>query len=116
MSGHPQGATLDQQRAYYNTFWTDRAIAPDSQEVLRLAKILEACSMVMDDLSPRDRMPRICDLGCGRGWLSAELARFGAVTGVDLSTEGVRLAAERWPHIGFVAADILAWRVSEPFF
>jgi SAM-dependent methyltransferase len=115
MIGQPPDATLDQQRVYYNRFWTDRAIAPDSQEVLRLAKILEGCSMVMDHLSPPDRMPRICDLGCGRGWLSAELARFGAVTGVDLSTEGVRLAAERWPHVSFVAADVLAWRVSEPF-
>ncbi|HET7086102.1 MAG TPA: methyltransferase domain-containing protein [Rhizomicrobium sp.] len=106
---------LSTHRAYYNEFWGNHAVAPDSAEVERLAEILLEFSYAMDHLAPHGQRPRICDFGCGRGWLSAEFARFGDVTGVDLSSEGVRLAAERWPHIRFVAADLTRWRPGETF-
>src|SRR3989442_11595788 len=36
--------------------------------------------------------PKILDLGCGNGWFSQELSRFGLVTGVDLSAEAIAMA------------------------
>jgi len=105
---------LDVQRAFYDTYWAERSGKLNPHEIVRLQKIREAYELIRKDGSIADS-PAICDLGCGVGWLSAELANLGSVTGVDLSPEGVRMASERWPHIQFVAADILSWRPGQEF-
>jgi len=51
--------------------------------------------------------PNILGVGCGTGWLTAKLAEFGTVMGVDLGPETIRAAAERLPGIEFRAGDIL---------
>jgi 2-polyprenyl-3-methyl-5-hydroxy-6-metoxy-1,4-benzoquinol methylase len=52
---------------------------------------------------------RICDLACGEGYLSRELARRGAlVTGVDISSKLLDLAASEsagGPSINYVRDD-----------
>lgn len=48
---------------------------------------------------------RILDVGCGSGWFSAELARFGTVVAVDLSDEVLLRAQKRYPMVTFVAGD-----------
>lgn len=54
--------------------------------------------------------PRICDLGCGAGWLTGILSAFGPTVGVELSPEAVELARHRYPRARFVCADATEWR------
>jgi 2-polyprenyl-3-methyl-5-hydroxy-6-metoxy-1,4-benzoquinol methylase len=49
---------------------------------------------------------RILDLGCGKGYLSEALARFGSVTGVDLAEETIERNKERFPQLTFVHGDV----------
>jgi len=48
---------------------------------------------------------RILDVGCGAGWLSSALDRYGTVTGVDLADEVIARARTRYPSATFVAGD-----------
>ncbi len=50
--------------------------------------------------------PRILDLGCGRGQLSAVLSAMGPTTGVDLSDEAIAAARGRWPDVTWIAGDL----------
>jgi len=50
--------------------------------------------------------PRILDFGCGTGWLSEMLAKFGPVTGVDLAESAIATARARCPQGTFFAGDI----------
>jgi 2-polyprenyl-3-methyl-5-hydroxy-6-metoxy-1,4-benzoquinol methylase len=44
----------------------------------------------------------LLDLGCGNGWLSAQYARLGyAVTGCDVSRDGLELAAQVFPQVAY---------------
>lgn len=50
----------------------------------------------------------VLDLGCGNGSLTALVARAGyAVTGLDHSQSGVRLAANRYPEASFEQQDLV---------
>lgn len=51
--------------------------------------------------------PRILEVGCGTGWLSEELARFGTVVGIDLAIGVITRARQRAPHIQFLAGDVM---------
>lgn len=50
--------------------------------------------------------PEIMDFGCGTGWLSERLAKFGSVTGVDLAESAIATARARSPHCTFFAGNI----------
>jgi 2-polyprenyl-3-methyl-5-hydroxy-6-metoxy-1,4-benzoquinol methylase len=52
--------------------------------------------------------PNILEVGCANGWLSAALANFGQVTGVDLADEAIAAAKKKYAHINFIAGDFLA--------
>ena len=50
---------------------------------------------------------RVLHLQCATGESTAELAELGAfVTGVDISSEALEVARERWPDIAWVQADV----------
>jgi 2-polyprenyl-3-methyl-5-hydroxy-6-metoxy-1,4-benzoquinol methylase len=50
-----------------------------------------------------DDIQRICDLGCGNGYLSGRLAALGyEVTGVDASETGIALARESYSNAVFI--------------
>ena len=53
--------------------------------------------------------PRICDLGCGAGWLTNMLSAFGPTLGVELSPQAVELARQRYPGAEFICADATRW-------
>lgn len=49
---------------------------------------------------------RILDLGCGAGWLTAYLARYGEATGVDFAAEAIAAAQETYgTQAHYVVAD-----------
>jgi len=66
---------------------------------------------VIEDLLTSSRIPaqngqpRILDVGCGWGWISARLSKYGDVTGIDPSAKGVALAAEKFPKVQFVCGQ-----------
>jgi 2-polyprenyl-3-methyl-5-hydroxy-6-metoxy-1,4-benzoquinol methylase len=49
--------------------------------------------------------PRILDLGCATGWLTAQLAEFGQVRGTDIADASIRQARKRYPDIPFDCGD-----------
>jgi len=49
----------------------------------------------------------ILDVGCGSGWMSAQLAEFGSVCGVDLSAGVLELAQRKFPKVRFIAGDFM---------
>jgi 2-polyprenyl-3-methyl-5-hydroxy-6-metoxy-1,4-benzoquinol methylase len=102
-------------QAFYDDYWRNRTTRLNSHEVARLGEILCALAMLGSEYLKREDL-EICDLGCGSGWLSNELCKFGATTGVDLSESGVELARQRWPAVSeFHAADVTQWRPGRQF-
>jgi 2-polyprenyl-3-methyl-5-hydroxy-6-metoxy-1,4-benzoquinol methylase len=91
--------TIDEQRAFYDKRWTQKQFA-NRLQLERAIEILRGLSALKLDA------PRILDLGCGTGWLTAILGRFGAATGVDLSPAAIRTARERHPDVEFRDGDI----------
>lgn len=54
-----------------------------------------------------DNVARVCDLGCGNGYLAGQLAANGyQVTGVDASPSGTEIAGRHYPGVNFVCALI----------
>lgn len=50
---------------------------------------------------------RICDLGCGNGYITGRLAARGYdVVGIDASESGTRIASESYPQTRFICALI----------
>lgn len=92
----------DAQRQFYDERWS----RPRQGNRLQLAR----CIAILEAVSATNLFqPRILDLGCGTGWLAATLANFGHTVGVELSSEAVRLARNRYPDVEFHAADFLRW-------
>ena len=52
--------------------------------------------------------PDVLEIGCANGWLSAELACFGRVTGIDLSDKAITMARSLYPNVAFICGDFLA--------
>lgn len=96
--------TVDEQRRLWDWHWQNwqerRAI---SDWVLQRGERVLAffSSLALDH-------PEILDLGCGHGWFSQELSRFGQVTGVDLSEQAIATAKTLYPHITFLAGNVLS--------
>ncbi len=59
----------------------------------------------MDKLARRDL--DIIEVGCGAGWLCADLVKYGRVVGTDLSDDVLGRAAQRLPEADFIAGDFL---------
>lgn len=106
--------SIEMQEAFYDAYWRSRQQKLNASEVERLAEIILAISRIKREAG-KDQLD-ICDLGCGVGWLSNELVKFGPVTGVDLSPKGIDIARQRWPQVSsFMAHDILTWRPEQKF-
>jgi 2-polyprenyl-3-methyl-5-hydroxy-6-metoxy-1,4-benzoquinol methylase len=52
--------------------------------------------------------PNILDVGCANGWLCADLACFGKVTGIDLADKAITMARSLYPNVAFICGDFLA--------
>lgn len=49
--------------------------------------------------------PHILDLGCGTGWLTAQLAELGEAMGTDIADGSIQEARKRYPNIPFESGD-----------
>lgn len=94
------------QSAYYDQRWSKFEYAN--------AYALERCIFFLNALLELElQQPRICDFGCGAGWLTGILSSFGSVVGVDLSPKAVEQARDWYPRAQFECADGTNW-VPEP--
>ena len=85
-------------RDYYEELWErlpDNLQPPDRE--LRLAFL--GAHVTAGD--------RVLDLGCGDGWMTAEIARLGAQpTGIEIAEAAVRRATNRHPGLDFRLAPL----------
>ncbi len=95
--------SLSDQVSYYDRRWGKFEYA-NLYSLERSIFILEAIRA-----NGMDR-PRICDLGCGAGWFTSILSAFGPTLGVELSSQAVEQARERYPSASFVCADATKWQ------
>ena len=49
--------------------------------------------------------PSILEVGCGTGWLTEKLVKFGPTTAIDLSPRAIELAKRRGLDVEFIAGD-----------
>jgi SAM-dependent methyltransferase len=102
-----RGESPESQKAFYDSFWQAQ-LALSCDEKCRLRFILSEVKRLGNTLIASGRTTsvglRIADVGCGRGWLTQLLSRFGEVTGFDRSTIE---AKKRYPSLRFVECDIL---------
>jgi 2-polyprenyl-3-methyl-5-hydroxy-6-metoxy-1,4-benzoquinol methylase len=90
------------QRSFWNRWNADNR-EQDIQEVsARQAEIIIGW---LERLRRTDLA--ILEAGCGSGWLCPRLARFGPVTGTDLSDEVLDRARRRWPEVRFLSGDFM---------
>jgi SAM-dependent methyltransferase len=90
---------ISEQRVFYDERWAGFKY-PGHLELDRASKVVELMRHVKN-------YERICDLGCGAGWIAGVLGHFGRTLGVDLSN--VDRARARFTNCEFVSADILNW-------
>lgn len=104
--------STEEQQKFYDRFWAERGRKLNSWEVQRLSRVLAGIAMLVQT---RDANLEICDLGCGTGWMSNELRRFGHVVGIDFSDEGLQVARKSYPEVAFEQCDVLVYRPKKRF-
>ncbi|MCC6531340.1 MAG: methyltransferase domain-containing protein [Burkholderiales bacterium] len=90
---------ISEQRQFYDERWAAFTY-PGHLELDRVSKVIDLMRHVRT-------FARICDLGCGAGWISGILSHFGKTVGVDLSD--LERARARFPNCMFISANILEW-------
>jgi 2-polyprenyl-3-methyl-5-hydroxy-6-metoxy-1,4-benzoquinol methylase len=93
---------IQTQAQYYDNRWSAFRYA-NLYGLRRCVFVLQS----MEQLQLED--PKICDLGCGAGWLTSILSMFGPTTGVELSPVAVEEARRLHPSAQFVCADATKW-------
>ena len=91
---------IAEQRRFYDDRWAS-FVYPGHLELDRVSKVVELMRNVRN-------YDRICDLGCGAGWIAGILGHFGKTLGVDLSD--VTQARARFPSCEFISENILEWQ------
>lgn len=94
-----QPPSLAEQREYWDERWT-RQRSPNAFQRRRADTILA----ILTSLRLRD--PEILDFGCGTGWFTAELSRFGRPMGIDLSEVAITQAQAAYPEVPFLAVNL----------
>lgn len=101
--------SFETQRQYWNERWTKHP-APNWFQTRRGEAVLR----LIEGLTLEN--PKILDYGCGTGWFTAELARFGDAIGVDLSEVAIEEARRRYSGPTFLAANLFELSLPESAF
>jgi 2-polyprenyl-3-methyl-5-hydroxy-6-metoxy-1,4-benzoquinol methylase len=97
-----QPPTTEEQRQFWNWHWghwRDRKTVNEWKEA-RHETVLHFLSTLPV------AHPTILDLGCGPGRFTVRLARFGEVTGIDLSEQAIAMAKTQYPQVTFLAGNL----------
>lgn len=102
---------IDQQKDFYNDYWKhDKKL--NSLVLRRAVSILSYFTLIKRQIPN----PKIIDLGCGEGRLTAFLGEFGEAEGLELSSKAVNLANKLYPHVDFQQADILNFTINKNYY
>ena len=103
--------TLSEQEQFWDD-WVYRSFKwqqnPDNKQ--RAAYILKE---VVTYCKYSHKNIKILDVGCGSGWLSRELLKYGDVTATDLSPEAIKQLEGRFSDIKWIAGDFLSVELPE---
>ena len=102
-----QDVAIERDLVVQKEFWND--YFADTPENARPNPSREGRHQLAEQLlmSLKLSKPKILEVGCGSGWLSAALARHGQVTGVDLADQVLARARALHPRVDFIAGDFL---------
>jgi len=92
------------QRQFWNE-WNDKYRGRGHEARLDLATAQRRETVLRWVAQLNLAQPRILDVGCATGWLTAQLAKFGEASGTDIADDSIRQAREWYPHIPFDCAD-----------
>lgn len=93
-------------KQYYDTRWYEQSKRKIKlMHIDRKGRSLFITSSIIKIRRNMLYSPKIIDLGCGSGWLTKTLSKYGQVVGVDLST---RVAKDLYPDLKFIGADIIS--------
>jgi SAM-dependent methyltransferase len=95
-------APVDVQSSFWNKWNADNREHQVSYISERQAEVVTSW---LERIGKRDL--RILEVGCGSGWFTPQLARYGNVMATDLSDEVLGRAAQRWKDVTFVAGDFM---------
>jgi SAM-dependent methyltransferase len=85
----------------YSEFEWNAAGAANGESGVGLAE------MIIKRIAALENVTRICDLGCGNGYMTGRLAALGYdVVGIDASASGIQVARETHPCVRFVCSLI----------
>src|SRR5215213_444620 len=90
----------DDARRYWNSWNAQSREHGQDRVSLDQARVVEGWLKGRQGLS-------ILEAGCGAGWMSERLAKFGSVIAVDLADEVIERAQQRVPAVRFIAGDLL---------
>lgn len=95
----PNLPSVDEQKQYWDDRW-DKTRTPNDWAIRRGQTIFSFLS------SLGLNQPKILDIGCGTGWFTAELAKIGIATGIDLSEAAIEFARSQYPDLTFISCDL----------
>jgi 2-polyprenyl-3-methyl-5-hydroxy-6-metoxy-1,4-benzoquinol methylase len=93
---------------FYSNFWSSEAWGkpePNDDEQLRAQAIVRFIENSVLPSSGRAGNLKILDLGCGRGWLTSLLSKYGSVLGIDPVPAAIERARVLFPRLEFRAAE-----------
>lgn len=95
----------DKASEYYKKLWSDPGWCspyPNLDEKARWEKIASFLNKILRlPLEENDPRPRLLDVGCGRGWMSPLLSRYGSYEGLDPVSPAVDISRKLFPGFRF---------------
>ncbi len=99
---------VQSEEEYYENLFVRNSLwntpTPNIEEALRWEVIDKLVKEVQEQyISGNDKSLKILDLGCGRGWLTNLLTKYGEAIGVEPVKEVVVHAKKMFPSINFIS-------------
>lgn len=89
----------------YNDFWGKRENTYSAEKLGYTPYFLEFMGMWLKNRRKSEN--HALDVGCGNGYFSSKLLSFGCtVTGIDISSEAIKIARSRYKNINFVLHNL----------
>ena len=98
------GPTLEERVKFYDK-WSESHRADEFDGIDEEIRIrAEEVLTHLDEIG--SHCARILEIGCGIGWLTQQLNRFGNVTAIDLSPVAIQIARDRDDEAHYIAGDV----------
>lgn len=101
---------IKEQIEFYDDYWTHKKL--NSLKLRRFVKILEYFTVI----KRKNKSPKILDLGCGDGRLTALLGEFGIAEGLELSKKAVADANKMYPQSKFFQGNALESKLKNDYY